>query len=667
MKYRKEEFRIIFDPIDTPERERAKKEAVSLLENLSNTELKDDFVLAGKIKVEPFSVVCKIKVRVTSKGIPYDETVDETLFCNYIGEHINYTWLCFFEDSFDECFYVRNGLKNKFLNYFLLPPRLKIDYRSTIENYLKSRYEPQESDDKQSAEIEKNSTEQVKISEDNSNIPDVVEIPEGVERIDINDEGSVFIWRTPPTDDSDSYDVKAKKIVLSSTVREIFFTVKNNNNFPIIDTGENSSFKIRNGCLCNMQEKSLVRYVGSEDSVIIPDFITEIELWAFRKTDIVKVKIPSATKIIWMEAFFNCKHLQSIVFSEGLEEIKPRAFYGCSALEKIEFPKTLRYIGSCFRDSGLKECIFQDGIESLTGPVFSECHLEKLYVPKSLVDVEGADIPNGCEVTVDKDNPVYEIRNKFLYNKKTNACIQFAGRDDELAVIPDTALSIEKSPYNVYIPNTFPFSNKISINPAVEHREFWESRFVQFEEGRTVLPKAAFKCSYDLQKITLPQSLTTIKRQAFFNCTSLPFIEIPPSVKTIEREAFLYCTSLEKIILSPNLRKVTQHIFAECKSLKEIAIPDSVRSIEMCAFYNCASLYSISLPQKLKTIGYRAFYGCSSLKEITLPESITDIHEEAFANYKKLKTVYVYAGSYGEEFAKRLGLNIKVIDNDECI
>lgn len=640
MKYRKEEFRIIFEPIDTPERERAKKEAVSLLENLSNTELKDDFVLAGKIKVEPFCVVCKIKVDEKYVDDPFwdFEDADMSLLCSFIFEHIQYTRLFFYAGSLGDI-YARTYLKSKVdyignrTGYRNHHPKI-LAYKPVIDEYFslirQSRFATDFSE-----------------KDDFSVIVDTLKIPEGIKNL--NGYDGIFFF--------DDIQYRPKKIILSSTVNTIFSWEKG----PVVDTGDNPYFKVIDNFFCNISEKSLLRYFGSEDKVTIPNFIKKIESYAFEESNITEIHIPASVKTIEHHAFINCKRLKSVEFSEGLELICSDAFFGCSNLKKVELPKSVCSIN--FSGSGLQECILQEGIKYLDHWDLLDCPLKKTYIPKTIKIIRN--IPNGCEITVDKDNPTYEIRNKFLYDKEKDWCIQFGGKADELAVIPESTLLMRQCPENIFIPKNLTFSNKVFENFLDYEFEFDTVKTVQFEEGRTVLPKAAFKCSYDLQKITLPQSLTAIKRQAFFNCTSLPFIEIPPSVKTIEREAFLYCTSLEKIILPPNLRKLNRHIFAECKSLKEIAIPDSVRSIEMCAFYNCASLPSISLPQKLKTIGYRAFYGCSSLKEITLPESLTEIHEEAFANCKKLKTVYVYAGSYGEEFAKRLGLKIKILNTGD--
>ncbi len=62
----------------------------------------------------------------------------------------------------------------------------------------------------------------------------------------------------------------------------------------------------------------------------------------------------------------------------------------------------------------------------------------------------------------------------------------------------------------------------------------------------------------------------------------------------------------------------------------------------------------ISIPNTVKTINPYAFAGCASLTEITLGKNITAIGEHAFDD-TSLHTIYGYAGSYAEQYAKEYG------------
>ena len=70
-----------------------------------------------------------------------------------------------------------------------------------------------------------------------------------------------------------------------------------------------------------------------------------------------------------------------------------------------------------------------------------------------------------------------------------------------------------------------------------------------FDPSQTVIGQYLFANQSNLERIILPDSITTIKNEMFENCTSLKSITIPDSVTSIEYEAFNNCTSLASITI----------------------------------------------------------------------------------------------------------------------
>lgn len=76
-------------------------------------------------------------------------------------------------------------------------------------------------------------------------------------------------------------------------------------------------------------------------SVTIPNSITKIGYEAFRGSGLTSVSLPGV-KTIAYRAFYNCKQLAEINFSEGLTSFEGEPFYGCTALTEIDLPSTFR-------------------------------------------------------------------------------------------------------------------------------------------------------------------------------------------------------------------------------------------------------------------------------------------------------------------------------------
>ncbi len=77
-------------------------------------------------------------------------------------------------------------------------------------------------------------------------------------------------------------------------------------------------------------------------SVKLPSTLVEISNAAFRETPITEITIPSSVKIVGGSAFQFCKKLTKVVF-EGtqLEKING-CFHGCTALQSVKFPRSVK-------------------------------------------------------------------------------------------------------------------------------------------------------------------------------------------------------------------------------------------------------------------------------------------------------------------------------------
>ena len=89
----------------------------------------------------------------------------------------------------------------------------------------------------------------------------------------------------------------------------------------------------------------LISYNGKDSHVIVPSTVRVIASFAFNTPDVVvkEITLPSSVKAISSYAFGN--GIEKINFSEGLEYIGKGAISGCTNLQPLKYPKSLKYIG----------------------------------------------------------------------------------------------------------------------------------------------------------------------------------------------------------------------------------------------------------------------------------------------------------------------------------
>lgn len=187
---------------------------------------------------------------------------------------------------------------------------------------------------------------------------------------------------------------------------------------------------------------------------------------------------------------------------------------------------------------------------------------------------------------------------------------------------------------------------------------------ITFSNGITQLGDSVCKGYSALEKVALPDTLTSIGKDAFASCISLAGITVPNAVTYIGDNAFGGCTSLISATLNCRMTSVPMKLFAGdkklttvtiptytteicdnafdgCVSLTSITLPSSVKTIGTNAFSHCSSLTSVTLSSELKTIGQLAFYDCSSLTSIFIPNKVKTINDEAFSGCTSLRTAYI--------------------------
>lgn len=153
----------------------------------------------------------------------------------------------------------------------------------------------------------------------------------------------------------------------------------------------------------------------------------------------------------------------------------------------------------------------------------------------------------------------------------------------------------------------------------------------------------AFYGCHNLTSVKMPSDLKSVGTMAFYNCENLSSVDFSDvrQLSSLSFAMFSGCKSLEKVYLPESVTTLNENIFVDCESLTEVKMSDNIKLIPEYAFYGCASLSNIEIPSKLEKIEQYAFANCKSLSEVDIPSSLTDIGNNAFENDTALSSLFI--------------------------
>lgn len=139
----------------------------------------------------------------------------------------------------------------------------------------------------------------------------------------------------------------------------------------------------------------------------------------------------------------------------------------------------------------------------------------------------------------------------------------------------------------------------------------------------------------NLEQLELPTGIDEL----YLHCAKLKDINIPNTVSQLNLKG---CSSIEKITIPDSLTSLESYdydertnlpygAFQDCSNLKEITINSALESIPANTFRNCTNLENIQLPDSITYIGDYAF-AYTAISNITIPKAVQQIGNYAFIN-----------------------------------
>ncbi len=342
-------------------------------------------------------------------------------------------------------------------------------------------------------------------------------------------------------------------------------------------------------------------YTGSETVLRIPETI--------ESRPVVRIE---------ENAFAGQKQIRKVIVPENVWFIASRAFYGCSALEEIELPKSLLVLGDHDKNYIPSACggTYEDS-KQYWDSVRARAESER--TPQERKNTYPSAVFDGCTslktVRISEENPIYQMDGNCIIDRRDGTLL--------LALRGTSSLKegIERIDAGAFIKDE-------------------NTEFLQIPEGVREIGNGTFSGFSGLKEIVLPESLEIIGEAAFEGCTSLKEVLLPAGVREIGAAAFRGCTSLQTIRLPSvtpknNWNQFSGGIFEDCTALTSVQIPDGWETLPARMFCGCTGIREISIGAGLKTI-LASFAYVGGVEQITVsPENHifqTDGKSLIFAN-----------------------------------
>ena len=376
--------------------------------------------------------------------------------------------------------------------------------------------------------------------------------------------------------------------------------------------------------------RSAFSWCPSLVQIELPETLESLGDYAFENIGIDAVTIPGRLKHVPLNAFAECKALQHVIISSGVESIGESAFAKCENLVSVDLPESLVEIGSRSFEGCVKlsDIVISARATKLGAYAFSGC--------KGLLD---ARVPEGVEVV--PEGLFWECRGL------TNLHIASSVREIEHGSFYGCS-SLEKIVFPQGLRKIGPWS-------CAWCRNIHE---IAFGDELSAIGDYAFYGCERLGGVDFPYTVDTIGAYAFSGCLDLPIISIHAGVTNIGACAFSYCSSLKGFDVDSSNQGYTsvggvlyskdrKRLIVCPGGAEDPVIADGVERIEVYSFAQCYGLHGIVVPASVSNICASAFVSCYYLTNALFTGDAPAVGESAFEGVSPTFRFEAYVDSKG--------------------
>lgn len=359
---------------------------------------------------------------------------------------------------------------------------------------------------------------------------------------------------------------------------------------------------------------------SSLEEAVLPSDLKELPDFTFYNTGLKSITLPDGLEVIGKAALGSNRSLKSITLPDSLKVIGSSALSGSSSLKSITLPDGLEIIGSSAIDrSGLTEIVIPDSVTTIDQLAFDNCvDLLSITLGKGLQNIEENAFKN-CVALFE----VYNLSSlEITSGSKDNGGVGYYAKDiyDTLSA----ASKIERASDGYVFYNDDGEYSLIAYDADKK-----EVVLPEEYKGKSYAIASAFYYKKTLEKVVIPDSITSLPANVFYSCINLKEVVLPDSLTAIPDGAFDGCRALTTITLGEGITEIGEEAFAY-SGVEELRFGDGLKSIGYRAFDGCDDLIYIELGAGLESIGMEAFGSCNSLQSIIIPASVKFIGEKAF-------------------------------------